>query len=306
MKELDPTTLAEITKAICGAGDLVHPTALGPRTLDTYHSDMTPEFHTPFPLREQPELGAFLQRSGVEFEVPEEIHVRKDFVLGLLTSINGTSKLERLLIRLASPMENRVESRTFDDRLTYLNDILYPEGLSVEIQGVEPKLMPLSVTMNRPAKEAVFDPPPDFGRLVRIEEMASVLKFRWEEAQRCVQAEAYLAAVVMMGSILEGVLLAKMQAHPEIANRAKGTPRDKKTNQVEHFVKWRLAEMIQVAREQRWIREDVKVLSDGLREFRNLVHPSAEFAGTERPDRRTCGICWQVMDAAVQQVLNEP
>lgn len=301
MKELDPTTLAEITKAICGTGDLVHPTTLNPKTLGAYLSDMTPEFHTPFPLREQPELGAFLRRSGVEFEVPEEIPDRKDFVLSLLTSINGTSELERLLIRLASPMENRVDSRAFDDRLTYLNDILYPEGLSVEIQGVEPKLMPLAVTTNRPEKETVFDAPPDFGRLVQDEEMASMLEFRWEEAQRCVQAGAYLAAVVMMGSLLEGALLAKLK-HPEEANSANSTPFDAKREQTKRFRDWGLSAMIDVAHEKGWIRGDVKAFSHAIRNYRNLVHPAAESAKSERPNRGTCDLSRQAVELAIRDL----
>lgn len=306
MKKLHPKTIEKIAEAVCGVGDDVHFTEVHPELAGIV--EYLPAFKTDFPLRKQPELVAFLRRSGMEFEAPEEIHDRKEFVLDLLTWFNGTSELECLITGLADPRENDDDEATFQKCFTRLNDILDREGLGVEIQGrgVEPKLVPLEETMNQPAKGTVFDVPPDFGRLVRDEEMASVLKFRWEEAQRCVQAEAYLAAVVMMGSLLEGVLLAKMRAHPEIANKANGAPSDRRTKQVKPFVKWRLAEMIQVAREQRWLREDVRAFSDALREYRNLVHPSAEFAGTERPDRRTCGICWQVVEAAVQQLLRDP
>lgn len=306
MKKLDPTTLEEIAKVVCGAGDFVHVTTIDPELFDVVDSPYIREFVTPFPLREQPALEAFLQRAGVEVESLQDVHDRKEFVLDLLTSINDTSALERLLLKLGSPKEHRDDLDAFPERLDHLNGTLRLEGLRIEIEGVEPRLVPCEATMIQPAKEMEISATPAFGRLVEDEEMVSVLAFRWEEAQRCSQAKAYLATVVMMGGILEGVLLSKMQKHPEIVNRAKRAPRDRKTKQVKRFAEWGLATMIEVAHELRWIKEDVKGFSDTLRDFRNLVHPSAEFAGMARPDEGTCEICWKVVGVAIRQLLKEP
>lgn len=306
MKKLDPTTLEEIAKAVCGAGDFVHVTTIDPELFDVVDSPYIREFDTPFPLRKQPDLEAFLQRAGVEFESLQEIHDRKKFVLDLLTSINDTSALERLLLKLGSPKEHRDDLDAFPERLDHLNGTLRLEGLRIEIEGVEPRLVPCEATMIQPAKEMEISATPAFGRLVENEAMASVLAFRWEEARRCSQAEAYLASVVMMGGILEGVLLSKMQAHPEVVNKAKSAPLDKRTDKVKRFGEWGLDAMIAAAHESRWIKEDVKEFSRALRHFRNLVHPSAELKGMERPDEGTCEICWKVVGVAIRQLLKEP
>lgn len=66
--------------------------------------------------------------------------------------------------------------------------------------------------------------PPDFGRLVH-DSLAAILAFRWEKAQGCAKAGAYLFAIVMMGSLLEGLLLYKVEQNLMVANRAKCTPK---------------------------------------------------------------------------------
>lgn len=305
MKELHIKTLERIAEAVCGAGDFVLTRELDPENYHVYDSDWVRAFNTDFPLREQPELVAFLRRSGMEFEAPEEIHDRNEFVLHLLTSFNGTSELECLITGLADPRENDDDQEIFEKCFTRLNDILRLEGLRVEIRGVEPRLVECEATMGRPAKEAIIDATPDFGRLVQNDEMVSVLKFRWEEAQRCVQAGAYLAAIVMMGSLLEGVLLAKIQAHPGDANTAKSAPRDHQKNRARPFRDWGLAAMIEVAHELGWLKKGAKALGHALRDYRNLVHPSAEFERMERPDEGTCEACQKAVDVAVRQLLNE-
>lgn len=305
MKKLHRKTIEKIAEAVCGAGDLVDTKTFDPENFNAYDSDTTRPFTTPFPLREQPDLEAFLRDSGVEFDAPkEEIHDRKEFVLGLLTPINGTSELERVITGLADPRENDDDQEVFQECLTRLNDILRLEGLQVEMRGVDPRLVECEATMNRPAKEAIIDATPDFGRLVQNDEMASVLKFRWEEAQRCVQAKAYLAAIVIMGSLLEGVLLAKIQAHPGDANTAKSAPRDHQKNRARRFRDWGLSAMIDVAHEKGWIRGDVKEFSHAIRNYRNLVHP-AESAKLEKPDRGTCEMSRTAVKLAIRNLSDD-
>ena len=57
--------------------------------------------------------------------------------------------------------------------------------------------------------EKVITPCPSISRLTKaIPALEDILQERWMEAQKCQNAGACLAAVVMMGSILEGLLLA--------------------------------------------------------------------------------------------------
>jgi hypothetical protein len=50
---------------------------------------------------------------------------------------------------------------------------------------------------------------PDFSALVGSPEMRIVLARRWGECQKCVAAEAHLAAIVMMGGLLEALFVAR-------------------------------------------------------------------------------------------------
>ena len=56
------------------------------------------------------------------------------------------------------------------------------------------------------------DAPPQFSSLVTDPKMQGILANRWQECVRCLDASAPLAATVMMGGILEGLLLARINA----------------------------------------------------------------------------------------------
>jgi hypothetical protein len=107
----------------------------------------------------------------------------------------------------------------------------------------------------------------------------------------------------MMGSILEGVLLHKVEANFKLANQANAAPRDPKTGKPRSIADWGLSALIDVAHEVGWLQGDVKRFSHSLREYRNLVHPYMQRALRETPDADTCSICWQVVRAAVSDLL---
>ena len=191
-----------------------------------------------------------------------------------------------------------------EEIIGYLNRILQVEGLEVNLIGVEPQLLERKAAANVPTpQETPTEVAPDFLRLVRDASLAEVLSLRWQEAQKCVNAEAYFAAVVMMGSILEGVLLHSIEANPALGNRAKASPKDPKTQKPRPFHEWGLSALIDVAHELRWLQGDVSRFSHALRESRNLVHPYMERLAPDRPDKDTCSICWQVVRAAVSDLL---
>lgn len=71
--------------------------------------------------------------------------------------------------------------------------------------------------------------PPDFTRLTyAIPGLKEELDRRWREAQKCVHVEAFTSAVIMMGSVLEGLLLARAQLGSSIAYQSSKAPKDKK------------------------------------------------------------------------------
>jgi hypothetical protein len=286
MKRLDDSTLEVIAETICGSGQGAGGGAA---------------YESPGPYRTKSEIHSFFQRAEVQ---PEGMSsTRKWFVLESLQAINGTASLDSVLKRLASPKEYRGDAGMTQAVTDHLNQILQVEGFELVVVGVEPQIRERKAAASVPKpKDTLIEASPDFGRLVQDFSLADILTFRWAEAQRCFCADAHLAAVVMMGSILEGVLLHKAEHNMKVVNQAKAAPKDK-SGAVKPIHDWGLSVLIDVAHEVGWLQGDVKRFSHALRESRNIVHPYVQRISKDRPDGDTCRICWQVVRAAVADLL---
>ncbi len=121
-----------------------------------------------------------------------------------LQAVNGTRGIEGVLLRLASPKEYRGDADVTRKVIDYLNQVLLVEGLEITLVGINARIQDRTAAVAPPKpKDRPVETAPNFARLVADSSLADILSFRWEEAQRCIQAEAYLSAVIMMGSILE-------------------------------------------------------------------------------------------------------
>lgn len=86
----------------------------------------------------------------------------------------------------------------------------YSEGLKklkrllVEIRSEH------AVTLAGSALKRTSDQPPAFAPLISDEHMQRILTRRWWECVACIGANAPLAAIVMMGGLLEALLLARI------------------------------------------------------------------------------------------------
>ena len=128
-----------------------------------------------------------------------------------------------------------------------------------------------------------------------------ILEARFSEVNRCVKTEAYLSAIILSGSILEGVLLSIAQSNSKRFNQAKAAPKDKSEQlvKVKKFPDWSLADLIDVAYECGMLSIDVKKFSHVLRDFRNYIHPNEQMTSNFSPDKHTAAICGQVLKAAI-------
>ena len=61
--------------------------------------------------------------------------------------------------------------------------------------------------------------------------------------------------------------------------------------------------MINVSYELGYIREDVKKFSQGVRDFRNYIHPHEQVKSKFYPDIHTAKICLQVLKATLADLL---
>ncbi len=230
---------------------------------------------------------------------------RNPWAYSVIEKLSGQD-LQKVILRLGSPKLYGGDREKIKLALSTLNEILAIEWLKVNIVGVEPQLTkekPNYDFSEKPVERELKPlPPPDFNRLQLESGISEILQSRWNEIQICIDKEATVSAVIMMGSMLEGFLMGTMQKKPKIANSALNAP--KKDGKVKHFADWTLNDMIDVAHEIGWIQLDVKKFSHALRDFRNIIHPYQQLAYRTYPDIDTCKISWLVVQAACNDIAN--
>jgi hypothetical protein len=150
--------------------------------------------------------------------------------------------------------------------------------------------------------------PPAFDRLDADKATCDHLKDQWIETQCCVEHGIPLAAIIMMGSLLEGVLWSRARNHPDkaVVFQSKRAPRDNsgKTKDLDH---WGLESLIEVANELKWIHSVEKVQGALIRKYRNFAHPREAIKArqddgpTSRQDAR---VLWSSAKAIISELLN--
>jgi hypothetical protein len=147
--------------------------------------------------------------------------------------------------------------------------------------------------------------PPEFAKLIPDSAMQSILLRRWNETSACLSAEAFLAATVMMGALLEALLLARINAMTDKSSvfRSKTSPKDKNTGKALPLGEWTLRHYIDVAHELGWIRQSAKEVSIVLRDYRNFIHPAKELSHNVVIDGADASMFWKVFSSLAEQVI---
>lgn len=122
------------------------------------------------------------------------------------------------------------------------------------------------------------DSAPDFSVLAATPEMQAILVRRWVECGRCIEANAPLAATVMMGGLLEALLVsrANMLRDKAVLVRSPVAPKDSKTAKPLPLQQWKLFAYIDVGHDLKWISRSAKDVAAVLRDYRNYIHPERE------------------------------
>lgn len=279
---MDQKTLEQIAEFICGNNEIIHPE-----------------------YRKSSQLTQFFYNVGLPFV--HDGSTRSRWVLEKLNEISK-DQLANVLKRLASPREYGGDKERVFKALKTLNSILYVEGFEIYLEGIEPRFRKIQIDFNESKLEKERElkplPAPDFLALGFDIGVGEILQNRWNETQKCIESKAYLASIILMGSILEGVLLGVFQKNIKEGNQAKNAPKDK-NDKIKNFAEWKLAEMIDVAHQLDWIGIDVKKYSHSLREFRNLIHPYEQMMYKFSPDEDTTKISWLVVQAVINDLANK-
>lgn len=146
-------------------------------------------------------------------------------------------------------------------------------------------------------------PAPDVSRITAtFPQLKDSIDRRWKEAQKCIHVECFTSAVIMMGSILEALLLARANLSPAVSYQSSRAPKDK-NGKVPAIQDWTLSALIDVAVDLGWIKTDRGKFSHALRESRNVVHPWVEVSTRANFDSATCKTSWEVLQASVDDLL---
>jgi hypothetical protein len=153
---------------------------------------------------------------------------------------------------------------------------------------------------------STLDTAPKFSPLISDAKMQMILARRWQECSVCVSSNAPLAATVMMGGLLEGLLLAKINQLSEKAPvfAASTAPIDSKTGKTLELKEWGLKNYLDVAYELGWITRTTKDVGAVVRDYRNYIHPQKELSHGIVLGQGDSQMLWEIAKSIALQLLN--
>lgn len=240
---------------------------------------------------------------------------RKWWVLDVLRELQP-DRLERVILRLVDLREYRGNKQQLGLAVRSMNDILAMDALSVTFRGTVPILArasPISLDLQDLADPAATEPEAEqflrkqFSDDIKIDDLGldsvvtSFLQSRVDEVQACPRDKVPLGTIFLLGSTLEGILIAVASKDSVTFMSASTAPKNK-AGTVLKVHDWKLNDLITVANELGRLNHDVSRFSHVLRDFRNYIHPYHQMAKGFMPDQHTVDICWQVFKAAFAQL----
>jgi len=266
MIELDPSTLDELAALIAGDGD-------------------RPVYRSGQKIRE------FLTRAGIS-SLPDfsAMHRREATRQALNGHYSDMSNAERAVLRLADRREYPSSNDAYHDTLRELGEILSAEGLQVVHDDRGRPGITTVITSQVEARLHDVQLKVTLDQVIGDPELIAVAQERLNEARACHEAGAYMAAIIMLGSLLEGALIAAAQERPH-----EPLPRP--------IERTSLQELIKLAHKHGWIQFDAQLGADLVRQYRNLVHPHLQLREIGHlPDADTLDMCWPVVNATLNDL----
>ncbi len=284
---LDYKTLERLAELICGD-------KIASRYCDENFSDC------PF-YRKGYQLPTFFRSAGLK--CPDHNgDTRKWWTLERLEYYNKENLIKNVLERFADPKEYGDMCST-NLAINELNNLIAAEGIKVELKGVKPVIINKEAVIPNKESSIISLHKIDFDAFITDEALTKIINNRWRELEKCLECNAFLSAIILMGSILEGVLLHIIEKNEKIAKSSNKAP--KRNNKVKPIAKWTLYDLIRVAHDCKWLDKDIKDFNHSLRNYRNLVHPRKQREEEFYPDEDTCEICLKVVNAALNDIKNQ-
>lgn len=193
--------------------------------------------------------------------------------------------LADLVRRLVDPVEYVHDTEAHREALEDVNEMLGFHLRAVDLTGERPAIVLVDKASSLGAIDGdeVFELDATIADIVNDDAFGAQLERRLNEARACWGSGAYLAATIVLGSLLEGVLY----------DRALTTGAGKSDN---------LDSLIKLAVSEGWINRDIGEYAHILRNHRNLIHPRKQHRDGHSPDTNSVRIAWNIAIATLNSM----
>jgi len=279
---------------------------LQPRTIEKISQLIIEEIE----YRSGPVLVTFFNELGFNDEYSQEFPSRLNYTKNKLQIINGTQRMVLCLEKLFAPINFIGNFEKLDKFIAEINQYLSFDGYKVIKNENKIKVRPLIKDITSGFSYEISEEDflkKEFNdisiRALKLDEaVTEILEQRLKEIKKCLSSKSPLATIFLCGSTLEGILFSLAKNYPQKFNSALISPKDT-DGKVLQFNEWKLNNLIDVAKEIGFIKEDIKKFSHLLRDFRNYIHPHQQLKEGFNPDERTANICWKVLEASIFQII---
>ena len=268
------------------------------------NADDTPDY------RSGPKLVKFFNELGFADSYERGFPSRWFYTDEKLKKINGTPELDKCIKNVFAVINYIDRIDVLDSLIADFNKYLVfdkwrvvRDNETISIERLEKVIIEDSTSKHLNKEDEFLKKffAVDINKLKLDSSIKNIIQERLNEIEICVSQEASLAALLLIGSVLEAILLNTAISNPELFNKADSAPKDKE-GKVRKFHDWTLNNYIEVASEIKILKEDVKQFSYVLRNFRNYIHPYQQMQSQFFPDKHTALICYQVLKAAMYQI----
>lgn len=260
-----------------------------------------------------------------EVLVNQRDYLAEDLVLALATNnrlsspsdISGETMLQRVveiyLSELRSESLDSAISNLATRGLIHVVDLHLGSGpqLGATGTGLQHYKQSVAPRLGLDPSKPILAPPERsdtrFRDLGLDEDLAENLRTRWREATACFESEAHIAALTMLGSVLEGALYAQLYTLGNRALNASSAPMNRSNDGSQTpkpLEQWKLVEMIRVAGSLNMLDLTITRHADAVRDSRNLVHPQKQLQDGIIPDAKHVRIALEVVDAAIDSLVS--
>lgn len=153
-----------------------------------------------------------------------------------------------------------------------------------------------------PTDSKALSEEPDFS-FIANPDLRPIIERDYQEIPRCLAVQAYKAATVMCGSVMEALLLDALLADEAKAKQSSKARKDQAGKIIKDLGRWPLSSMIDVAEDlQRIPGTTIRLMSDAVREYRNLIHPAVQIRKQITAEKEEASAARAALDVIIKNL----